>query len=90
MYEIERNIPIPEPRGSKAKYPFREMEVGDSIFIIAPVSYSEVYSAVRLGRKGIGIELKPTYYRQAQKNLESLKNQTGEQNSLFSVTADAS
>lgn len=30
---------------------------------------SEVYGAVINGRKGIGIELKPTYYRQAVKNL---------------------
>lgn len=32
---------------------------------------SEVYSAVSLGRKGIGAELKPSYFRQAVKNLES-------------------
>ncbi len=31
---------------------------------------SEVYSAVRWGRMGIGAELKPSYYRQAVKNLE--------------------
>jgi DNA modification methylase len=31
---------------------------------------SEVYGAVQLGRRGIGIELKPTYFRQAVKNLE--------------------
>ena len=31
---------------------------------------SEVYGAVRLGRMGLGIELKPSYYRQALKNLE--------------------
>jgi hypothetical protein len=30
---------------------------------------SEVYSAVRKGRKAIGIELKPSYYRQAAKNI---------------------
>ena len=30
---------------------------------------SEVYGAVCAGRKGIGIELKPSYYRQALKNL---------------------
>lgn len=30
---------------------------------------SEVYSAVRLGRNGIGIELKPSYFTQAAKNL---------------------
>ena len=33
---------------------------------------SEVYGAVKLGRKGIGCELKPSYFRQAVKNLESL------------------
>ena len=31
---------------------------------------SEVYGAVIAGRRGIGIELKPSYYRQALKNLE--------------------
>ncbi len=33
---------------------------------------SEVYSAVRNGRRGIGVELKPSYYRQSVKNLEAL------------------
>ena len=32
---------------------------------------SEVYGAVTAGRKGIGIELKPSYYRQAKLNLEA-------------------
>jgi len=31
---------------------------------------SEVYSAVRAGRRAIGIELKPTYYQQAKSNIE--------------------
>jgi DNA modification methylase len=35
---------------------------------------SEVYTAVKLGRKGIGIELKPTYYNQAVNNINSLNN----------------
>ena len=35
---------------------------------------SEVYCAVRLGRKGIGVELKPSYYRQAQRNVSNAKN----------------
>jgi DNA modification methylase len=30
---------------------------------------SEVYGAVKAGRKGIGIELKPTYFNQAMKNV---------------------
>lgn len=31
---------------------------------------SEVFSAVKLGRMGVGVELKPSYYRQAEKNME--------------------
>ena len=31
---------------------------------------SEVYCAVQMGRKGIGIELKPSYFAQAKKNIE--------------------
>jgi DNA modification methylase len=33
---------------------------------------SEVYGAVKLGRRGIGCELKPSYYRQAVKNLHNI------------------
>ena len=32
---------------------------------------SEVYSAVMAGRRGIGAELKPSYYRQAVRNIEA-------------------
>jgi DNA modification methylase len=32
---------------------------------------SEVYSPVLMGRRGLGIELKPSYYRQAVKNVQS-------------------
>ena len=32
---------------------------------------SEVYSAVKHGRRGVGFELKPSYFRQAVRNLES-------------------
>ena len=35
---------------------------------------SEVYGAVELGRRGMGIELKASYYSQAVKNLEGLKD----------------
>jgi DNA modification methylase len=34
---------------------------------------SEVYAAVRSGRIGIGVELKPSYYRQAVKNLAAIE-----------------
>lgn len=33
---------------------------------------SEVYGAVSMGRRGIGFELKPSYFRQAVRNLEAL------------------
>ena len=36
---------------------------------------SEVYGAVTLNRKGIGVELKESYYRQSIKNLESIEFQ---------------
>jgi DNA modification methylase len=48
---------------------------------------SEVYGAVKLGRKGIGCELKPSYYRQAVKNLEalSIERPTENQDMLFAL-----
>lgn len=45
---------------------------------------SEVYGAVANGRRGIGIELKPAYYRQAVKHLANVKAPTPEQADLFS------
>jgi hypothetical protein len=44
---------------------------------------SEVYQAVKDGRYGIGAELKPTYYRQAVKNLASLSGEIAETPSMF-------
>ena len=44
---------------------------------------SEVYAAARLGRRAVGIELKPAYYRQALRNLESLDLPERDQDSLF-------
>jgi DNA modification methylase len=37
---------------------------------------SEVYEALRLGRRAVGIELKPSYYRQAVRNVESVDDAT--------------
>lgn len=45
---------------------------------------SEVYGAIQQGRVGVGVELKPTYYRQAIKNLRAAKHEA-EQPDLFSV-----
>jgi hypothetical protein len=44
---------------------------------------SEAYAAVELGRYGLGVELKPSYYRQALKNLASLNDQRPEALSLL-------
>jgi DNA modification methylase len=51
---------------------------------------SEVYGPLRLGRKAIGIELKPSYYRQALKNIEyALKPRLDNQDELeFAVGTD--
>lgn len=57
---------------------------GDSVFTPFLGIGSEVYGAVELGRKGVGIELKPSYFLQAAKNLEGLKNKTSD---LFSEVA---
>lgn len=39
---------------------------------------SEVYSAVRHGRRGVGFELKPSYYNQARRNIAAALDQTPE------------
>lgn len=43
---------------------------------------SEVYGAVFNGRRGVGCELKPSYYRQAVKNLASLSKEKKESGQL--------
>lgn len=44
---------------------------------------SEVYGALANNRRGIGIELKPSYYRQAVKNIDSLKDEKPDQAGLL-------
>ncbi len=50
---------------------------------------SEVYAAVRMGRKGIGIELKPSYYRQAIRNIEVADERSAEQGELFEAATES-
>lgn len=52
---------------------------------------SEVYSAVLNGRRGLGIELKASYYRQAAKNVESALAEftNAEQGTLFAEAEHA-
>lgn len=45
---------------------------GDVVFTPFLGIGSEVYAAVEMGRKGIGIELKDTYFQQAVKNISEL------------------
>lgn len=50
---------------------------------------SEAYGAVRLGRKALGMELKPSYFRQAVKNLASAhEDYRREQAPLFADDGD--
>ncbi len=49
---------------------------------------SEVYGAVKLGRRGVGVELKPSYFRQAVKNLATLRQEKKvAQNLMFDAIA---
>jgi hypothetical protein len=47
---------------------------------------SEVYAAVEMGRRGIGFELKPSYYAQAVKNIAEIERNTATPD-LFSLHA---
>lgn len=50
---------------------------------------SEVYCAVRQGRKGIGVELKASYYRQSVANVkEALSERPKDEELLFDEAAD--
>lgn len=49
---------------------------------------SEVYAALRAGRRAIGIELKETYYRQALRNIAAAESGEVEQPALFEPMAD--
>lgn len=67
---IDRVVTLRSNKGENVFTPF--MGVG-----------SEVYSAVSNGRRGIGAELKPSYYRQAVMNLTNIEKPSDEQAVLF-------
>lgn len=56
---------------------------GEKVFTPFMGVGSEVYESVRLGRLGIGAELKTSYYRQAIRNLQTVGQSAPEQVSLF-------
>ena len=68
---IERTLVLWSNPGERVLTPF--MGVG-----------SEVYAAVQNGRFGIGVELKPSYYRQAVKNVASAEDEQFSEMPLFS------
>ena len=61
---------------------------GETVFSPFAGVGSEVFGAVRLGRRGIGVELKPSYYRQLVKNMESVHKDVPQELSLFDGPVD--
>jgi len=73
---VERVVQLWSNPGERVLTPF--MGVG-----------SEVYIPVRAGRFGIGVELKPSYYRQAVRNLAAIADDDAEPASLFDPELEA-
>jgi hypothetical protein len=84
---IERVLPYREARDSEDEKHVHPLQLdvidrtvqlwsnpGDTVFTPFMGVGSEVYSAVMSGRRGVGAELKPSYFRQAVKNLEIASN----------------
>lgn len=64
---------------------------GETVFTPFMGVGSEVYSPVRLGRKGIGVELKSSYYKQSVRNVESAAKgmkTSFENNDLFDLVTE--
>lgn len=59
--KIEKGIPIPEitqgQRGRKSMYPFKQMEIGDSVFFEGADSKSKQMAAAKIYSKRYGIRL---------------------------------
>lgn len=51
--------------------------VGETVFTPFMGVGSEVYGAVSLGRRGVGVELKPSYFNQARLNMEKVNIRVG-------------
>lgn len=56
---------------------------GETVFTPFMGVGSEVYGAVTAGRRGIGAELKPSYYRQAVKNMDAAGSLATDQRDLL-------
>lgn len=56
MFSIEKNIPIPLKQTRGSKYPFADMEVGDSFFI-PELSLGSVSGNVSKNARALGIKM---------------------------------
>jgi hypothetical protein len=55
MIEIEKNIPLSPRWAHQTKYPFAQMEVGDSFFVRqTEANKASVYSSIRWARDKFG------------------------------------
>ena len=61
---------------------------GETVFTPFMGVGSEVFAAVRSGRRGIGVELKPSYYRQAVANIEKAQREGAEELEQADMFAD--
>jgi len=57
---------------------------GETVFTPFMGVGSEVFAAVQNGRRGIGVELKPSYYKQAVRNMSEARVRVG-QDDLFAI-----
>lgn len=64
---------------------FVDMRTNPDEIVLSPFAGvgSELYGAVELGRRAIGAELKPSYYRQAVKNMREVRADSAAALSLF-------
>lgn len=53
-FKIEKNVPIPADRRKKSKYPWKEMEIGDSFFV--PGKGTHEFRAVPGAQKRYGMK----------------------------------
>lgn len=49
-YKIEKNVPLPDGYPGRQKYPFDQMEIGDSILVPGPVGIRVSNAAYQWGK----------------------------------------
>lgn len=93
---IERVLPFKEARDEEDEKHVHPLQLdviercvilwsneGETVFTPFMGVGSEVYGAVMNNRRGIGVELKPTYFSQARRNLAECKQKKPVQEALF-------